>query len=76
LQRALQDAGQRADSGSLHFNLRGDGATYGHNQGQGANDQAPSGGMADGYAFAAPDEDGDAAAATYILTPGRVNLRV
>lgn len=71
LERALQDAGLQADSGSLSFNLRGQG------------DQAPEDGSAgsgppnDETAAAGPDEGG-ASAADYgdgIIAEGRIDIR-
>lgn len=77
LQRALQDAGLRADSGSLQFNLRGDGqqnASAQNNDGQASAGNGRGG-------FAAANDGSEALAAnaaeeTYYITPGRVNLRV
>ena len=77
LQRALQDAGLRADSGSLQFNLRGDGQQ--NASAQNNNGQASSGNKANSYAVGNEDESALVAASseeTYYLTPGRVNLRV
>ncbi len=71
LERALQDAGLQTDSGSLSFNLRGQG------------DQAPEDGSADSgppndeTAAAGPDDEG-APAADYgdgIIAEGRIDIR-
>lgn len=71
LERALQNAGLQADSGSLSFNLRGQG------------DQAPEDGSAgsgppnDETAAAGPDDEG-APAADYgegIIAEGRIDIR-
>jgi flagellar hook-length control protein FliK len=78
LQRALQDAGLRADPGSLQFSLRGDGQANLFNSG--ANGNGSSGyGTPDNTAFNVSDSSGteiDPEIETYYLTPGRVNLRV
>jgi len=74
LERALQEAGLRADPGSLQFNLRGDGQPGGSSGqmagdfggGQGGASLNESAAMT---AFADPVE-------TYYLTPGGVNIRV
>lgn len=75
LQRALQEAGLRADSGCLQFSLRGDG------QQQPGNPMAFSGGRAGpSLPFGGEAEGGESAdvadVENWILTPGRVNLRV
>ncbi|MDD5587009.1 MAG: flagellar hook-length control protein FliK [Alphaproteobacteria bacterium] len=78
LQRALQDAGLRADSGSLQFSLRGDGQTNLFNSGSNGNGSSDSG-KSGNNGFSAPDSAGtmsEAEVETYYLTPGRVNLRV
>ncbi len=71
LERALRDAGLQADSGSLSFNLRGQG------------DQAPEDGSADSgppndeTAAAGPDDEG-APATDYgagIIAEGRIDIR-
>ena len=77
LQRALQDAGLRADSGSLQFNLRGDGQQ--NASAQNGNGQSASGNGAGGFASANDGSEAttaNAAEETYYITPGRVNLRV
>ena len=74
LERALQDAGLRADPGSLQFSL---GGQQNNNSGQTANDTS-------GRAMPnenLPEETMDVALEavpqeTYILTPGRVNMQV
>ncbi len=71
LERALRDAGLQADSGSLSFNLRGQG------------DQAPEDGSADSgppndeTATAGPDDEGAPAAdyADGIIAEGRIDIR-
>ena len=74
VQRALQEAGLRADSGSLQFNLRGDGQTGG-SFGQTADNS--SGFSGDGASSnATPLPVLADAAETYYLTPGGVNMRV
>jgi len=71
LERALQDAGLRADSGSLQFSLGG----------QGQSDNAP-GQPSSPKNSRVPDPLIDADGTllesneTYVVTPGRVNLRV
>jgi len=74
LERALQEAGLRADSGSLQFGLRGDGQanggsgqTAGNSSALADDSDSPSGAILPGYA--GPAE-------TYYLTPGGVNMRV
>jgi flagellar hook-length control protein FliK len=74
LERALQEAGLRADSGSLQFNLRGDGQAGGNAYQANNNNQKNFGNGDDdlvGTQIAA-----FADAETYYLTPGGVNLRV
>jgi len=80
LERALQDAGLRADPGSLQFNLGGQG---GNHAGQTANGQNSSGtANADGTLSASDSADGTALvdigaiAETYYVTPAGVNIRV
>ena len=74
LERALQEAGLRADSGSLQFNLRGDGQTGG-GFGQTAGNQ--SGIMPAAHRRSATSLTTLAdAAEIYYLTPGGVNMRV
>ena len=76
LERALQEAGLRADSGSLQFNLRGDGQAGG-SFGQTADNQS-------GFANNANNSPESATSLsvlanpseTYYLTPGGVNFRV
>ncbi len=76
LQRALQEAGLRADSGNLQFSLRGDGQpNFFNSDGNGDSGRHAKLGHAfagaeDAEAFS--DNDGE----TYYLTPGRVNMRV
>jgi hypothetical protein len=76
LERALQEAGLRADPGSLQFNLRGDGQP-GNGSGQMANGQSGGDGNNSGASSNAtslpvvPD-----LTETYYLTPGGVNMRV
>ncbi len=76
LQRALQDAGLRADPGSLQFSLRGDGQQNLFN----ANSNGHSGnGSSSGYAPSVADVadiEPEYGAEIYYLTPGRINLRV
>jgi flagellar hook-length control protein FliK len=71
LERALQEAGLRADSGCLEFQLRDQG------EGRQAEQDAPKSG---GDVKAAPAEeialDEPAMIETYYVTPGRVNIRV
>ena len=78
LQRALQEAGLRADPGSLQFSLRGDGQASQYNAS--ANGNGNSGFASSNNAtFANEDDSGmtsDAGVETYYLAPGRVNLRV
>ncbi len=74
LERALQEAGLRADSGCLQFNLRGDGQPDGSrqtagNQSEFDNGNAPADSIIALSEFADLDE-------TYYLTPGGVNIRV
>ncbi|MBV8548816.1 MAG: flagellar hook-length control protein FliK [Alphaproteobacteria bacterium] len=74
LERALQDAGLKADSGSLQFSLGGQ-------QGQGANSFAQNGNTSSGTTnqngqtadIATNDSD---ETENWVVTPGRVNLRV
>jgi len=72
LERALQDAGLRADSGSLHFSLGGQSGQSGHSAGNPSSNKNAS--------SADPALDTDPVPLdvheTYYLTPGRVNLRV
>ncbi|HYD66785.1 MAG TPA: flagellar hook-length control protein FliK, partial [Azospirillum sp.] len=72
LEKALQDAGVKADSGSLSFSLRGDGNPF---AGEGGNG---SGSGRRGRGFAGDEEDPAEVAAAYALTlaPGRVDFRV
>ncbi|HEY0835086.1 MAG TPA: flagellar hook-length control protein FliK, partial [Azospirillum sp.] len=72
LEKALQDAGLKADSGSLSFSLRGDGNPATDDGGKG------SGSGRRGRGFAGDDEDPADAAAAYTLSlaPGRVDFRV
>jgi len=81
LERALQDAGLRADPGSLQFSLGGQSGQTGNSSGQTANSYLPntSSGSNSGTAqdlttdlSALPTD----ASEIYYLTPGRVNLRV
>jgi flagellar hook-length control protein FliK len=78
LQRALQDAGLRADAGSLQFSLRGDGqqGSFASNTG----DNSQSGAAQTASAALGNTDDTDTTTSdgveTYYLTPGRVNLRV
>jgi len=78
LQRALQDAGLRADAGSLQFNLRGDGQAGFSNPNANKNAQNNTSPQ-NPYVL---DDMGDTAnlaaseIETYYITPGRVNLRV
>lgn len=77
LQRALQEAGLRADPGSLQFSLRDDRQPGAFAQGQtgpGSRGGAQAGGY--GEEDAAGAELSLAALETYYITPGRVNLRV
>ena len=76
LERSLQDAGLRADPGSLKFSLGGQQQDTGAQQN--ANSNASNGN--DNNLPAAENDDTSLALAattdTYILTPGRVNLSV
>lgn len=78
LERALQDAGLRADPGSLQFSL---GGQPGNTQNQAGNSSGS--GSSNGGNGSGQGEDGDAIAAaaaadtdTWYVTPGRVNLKV
>ncbi len=83
LQRALQDAGLRADAGCLQFNLRGDGqqgqqtglAQGGNGGGRGGNNDNNNNGnhSLEAGTSDAPSVDGDS---VYYLSPGRVNMKV
>lgn len=75
LERALQEAGLRADSGCLQFSLRGDGQAGGQagNAFAQANGQgSDSATLSSATDLALPDEGSE----IYYVTPGRVNLRV
>jgi hypothetical protein len=72
LERALQDAGLRADSGSLQFSL---GGKSGNSSGQLANNSAQSFGNSTTQNLVADTTTSDQTE-TYYVTPGRVNLRV
>jgi hypothetical protein len=78
LERALQDAGLRADPGSLQFNL---GGQTGHNTGQtaqnNANNSAEDGtNTANGSLEEGGLVDISAATETYYITPNGVNIQV
>ena len=75
LERALQDAGLRADSGSLQFNLRGDGQTGGSFNQTANNSSGSSSGSTSSNAQTSLPVFADQAE-TYYLTPGGVNMRV
>lgn len=79
LERALQDAGLKADAGSLSFNLRGDN----HPQNQRADQGHDRGGKGDGFgatlAGNANEADGGdrmAALNRWIANPGRLDVRI
>jgi len=73
LERALQEAGLRADSGSLQFNLRGDSQQGSSSADNGANARGNGdNNSANTVAVPAADDETE----IYYLTPGRVNLRV
>jgi|GEM_PF-1541281 len=78
LQRALQDAGLRADPGCLQFSLRGDGQA--NTTGANANGNGGASSNAQNETALAAAESGESAAGEdaeiYYITPGRVNLRV
>jgi hypothetical protein len=81
LERALQDAGLRADPGSLQFNLGGQGESgSGNNTAQAGNGGGDSGLTAEDGTLSAGDRAGladiDATSETYYLTPGGVNIQV
>jgi hypothetical protein len=75
LERALQEAGLRADSGSLQFNLRGDGQNGGsfaqNNNAPNNNGNNDSSSSTSSILPAVVDVP-----ETYYLTPGGVNMRV
>ncbi|MEJ0062796.1 MAG: flagellar hook-length control protein FliK [Alphaproteobacteria bacterium] len=73
LERALQEAGLRADSGSLSFQLRdpGNGSSWGGDKGSKASrGTAELAAVLDQSADIATEDD------VYLIEPGRVNLRV
>lgn len=78
LERALQDAGLRADPGSLQFSL-GDPSRGGH-QGYQAEGKSSSSGSSSTQSSssdtAIADRDVDVDNEIYVLTPDRVNLKV
>jgi flagellar hook-length control protein FliK len=79
LQRALQDAGLRADGNSLQFSLRGDGQqnAFAQNQSQQQNANGSSRFVSTSLNVApTAASDATATVAQYVLTPGRVNLQV
>jgi flagellar hook-length control protein FliK len=78
LERALQEAGLRADSGSLQFSL---GGQSGSSSGQTAANSSNSSGTNDNTAASPTDTTLTADATTdstetWYVTPGRVNIRV
>ena len=76
LERALQEAGLRADPGSLQFSLRDGGQPGGNGFGQTNGNQS---GLADSDTAANSTTALSAfadASDTYYLTPGGVNMRV
>jgi hypothetical protein len=74
LERALQDAGLRADAGSLQFGMTGQ---RNNNSGAFADKSKNSGGSAaDDIATDVADVNTETSAETWLLTPGRVNLKV
>jgi hypothetical protein len=78
LERALQDAGLRADSGSLQFNLSGQNNQAGQMANQGTKNTTLA---ADGTISAEDMDNGaladiNAAVETYYVTPTSVNIRV
>jgi hypothetical protein len=77
LERALQDAGLRADPGSLQFSLGGQSNSQNANQAAAGNANAP--GAEDPTAVAPEDDlvtDLGVLAETYYITPTGVNIRV
>jgi flagellar hook-length control protein FliK len=75
LERALQEAGLRADPGSLQFSL----GNQGNASGQTANDpgSGESSGPNTSFNVGEPSFDGSAGMdETWVLTPGRVNFKV
>jgi len=73
LERALQDAGLRADPGSLQFSLGGQG---GNASGQPANEGSSKSSGNNTTQNVAADLVAADSIETYYVTPGRVNLRV
>ncbi|WP_448188889.1 flagellar hook-length control protein FliK [Azospirillum sp. sgz301742] len=74
LERALQDAGLKADSGSLNFSLRGDGASSFADQR--GDDHRGTGRRGRGFGGGGDDAAEVAAMQTLYLAPGRVDVRV
>ncbi len=74
LERALQEAGLRADSGSLQFNLSGQGNTSGQTSNNSASNGSSNNNSFD-TSVGVPDVSADSGESWY-LTPGRVNFKV
>ncbi|WP_425598607.1 flagellar hook-length control protein FliK [Azospirillum brasilense] len=71
LERALQDAGLKADSNSLNFSLRGEGGQSFQDSGR----QGGSGRRGRGFGGGAGDVEDAQAAYTLTLAPGRVDIQ-